>query len=70
MTQGSALLQPHLNDISAIVVDFKISPNGSKLLRIVHDNGVLLVYIPHDSVEANHGVFPTFPAVDLKPTML
>ncbi len=70
MAQGSVLLQRHLNDISAIVVDFKISPNGSKLLRIVHDNGVLIVHIPHGSVEANNGVFPTLSAMNLKSTML
>ncbi len=59
MVQGSVLLQCHLNDISAIVVDFKISLNGSKLLQIVHNNSVLIVHIPHGSVEANNGVFCT-----------
>lgn len=36
----------HLDDIPAVFIDLKVTSDGEMLLRLVHDDGVLLVHFP------------------------
>jgi len=44
--EGGSVLECYLDSICAIAVDLKIADDGSKLLRLVYDKGILLVYLP------------------------
>ncbi len=41
------MLDNFIDSIRAIAVDLKVAGDGSKLLRIGHDQGILLVYLPN-----------------------